>query len=90
MNTNKGTKASGRIEALRERERQIRAAIVAETLKRKRRDFKDLERLKTIIGGALLTSAAEDPAFAGELKERLEAVELAESERNFLRLKRWL
>jgi hypothetical protein len=81
---------SARIDALKERERQIRAAIAAETVKRKKREFKEFERLKTIIGGALLASAAEDQSFAQHLKERLARCAVVESEKTFLRAKGWL
>jgi hypothetical protein len=85
-----GNNGNGRIEALKERERQIRAAIAAETVKRKKREFKEFERLKSIIGGALLSAAAEDPAFAGHLRERLVKCAVVESDKNFLRGKGWL
>jgi uncharacterized membrane protein len=87
MQLNINTK--GRIEALKERERQIREAIAAETVKRKKREFKDYERLKRIIGGALLAAALEDPTFANHLKERLAKCVLSENEVSFLRSKGW-
>lgn len=79
-----------RIQALRDRERQIRAAIAAETVKRKKREFKEFERLKNVIGGALLATAAEDPTFALHLKERLQKAAIVESDKAFLRSKGWL
>jgi len=88
--TKNGTINSGRIEALREKERQIRAAIAAETVKRKKREFREFERLKNIIGGALLANAVEDAVFSGHLKERLQKAVTAESDRSFLRGKGWL
>jgi hypothetical protein len=88
--TNGNNNGKGRIEALRERERQIRAAIAAETVKRKKREFKEFERLKNIIGGALLASAAEDTAFAHHLRERLAKCAVVEGEKTFLRAKGWL
>jgi hypothetical protein len=88
--TNGNNNGNGRIEALKERERQIRAAIAAETVKRKKREFKEFERLKNIIGGALLSAAAEDTSFAGHLRERLAKCALVESDKNFLRSKAWL
>lgn len=81
---------NGRIETLRERERQIRAAIAAETVKRKKREFREFDRLKLIIGGALLASAAEDTAFAQHLRERLAKCAVVESDKNFLRTKGWI
>ncbi len=90
MNDNDNGNRNGRIEALREREREIRAAIAKETVKRKKREFKEFERLKNIIGGALLASAAEDTAFAQHLRERLAKCAVVESDKNFLRGKGWV
>jgi hypothetical protein len=92
MRDNKGTNGinSGRIAALKERERQIRAAIAAETVKRRKREFKELEKLKTVIGGALLATAADDQVFALHLKERLQKAAIVESDKTFLRSKGWL
>lgn len=89
MNDDNGNR-NGRIETLRERERQIRAAIAAETVKRKKREFKEFERLKNIIGGALLASAAEDTTFTQHLRERLAKCAVVESDKTFLRSKGWL
>jgi len=88
--TNGNNNGNGRIDALRERERQIREAIAKETVKRKKREFRDFERLKKLIGGALLVAAETDTSFAGHLKERLTKCELTESERAFVRGKGWL
>jgi len=89
MNDGNGNR-NGRIELLRKREAEIRAAIAAETVKRKKREFKEFDRLKNIVGGALLAMAAEDQAFALHLKERLQKAVVVESERNLLRSKGWL
>jgi hypothetical protein len=85
-----GSNGNGRIELLKKREAEIRAALAAETVKRKKREFKEFERLKKIIGGALLANAAEDPTFAAHLKERLQKAVVAEGEKGFLLSKGWL
>ena len=90
MNDNNNGNRNGRIELLRKRETEIRAAIAVETVKRKKREFKEFERLKNIIGGALLSNAAEDPTFAAHLKERLQKAVVVEGEKNLLRAKGWL
>jgi hypothetical protein len=92
MNNNEknGSNGNERIAALKARERQIREAIARETVKRKKQEFRQLERLKTVIGSALLATAAEDPTFALHLKERLQKAALVESEKNFLLSKGWL
>jgi hypothetical protein len=83
-------RSNERIELLKKREAEIRAAIAAETVKRKKREFKEFERLKNIVGGALLANAAEDPVFAAHLKERLQKAVVVEGERNLLRSKGWV
>jgi hypothetical protein len=90
MNSNGETNGNERIARLRAKEKQIREAIAAETVKRKKREFREFERLKSVIGGALLANAADDPAFAAHLKERLQKAAMVESERIFLRSKGWL
>jgi hypothetical protein len=85
-----GSNGNGRIELLKKREAEIRAALAAETVKRKKREFKEFERLKKIIGGALLANAAEDPTFAAHLKERLQKAVVAGGEKGFLFSKGWL
>ena len=84
------TNGTGRIAFLKEKEKQIRAAIAAETVKRKKREFREFERLKTVISGALLANAAEDATFAVHLKERLQKAAMVESEKNLLRSKGWV
>jgi hypothetical protein len=90
MDTTKGTSSKERIQALRERERQIRAAIAIETVKRKRREFKEFERLKSVIGGALLACAAQNNDFQLMLKGVLKTAAVVESEKKLLRAKGWL
>jgi hypothetical protein len=90
MDTTKGTSGKERIEALRQRERQIRAAIAIETVKRKRREFKEFERLKSVIGGALLAFAAQNTDVELMLKGVLKTAAVVESEKKLLRAKGWL
>ena len=90
MDNNRRNGSNERIELLKKREAEIRAAIAAETVKRKKREFKEFERLKNIVGGALLANAAEDPVFAAHLKERLQKAVVVEGERNLLRSKGWV
>jgi hypothetical protein len=90
MEKSNGSNGNGRIEALKKREAEIRARIAEERVRQQRRAEKEYERLKTIVGGALLANAAEDPTFAAHLKERLQKAVVAESEQSFLRSKGWL
>jgi hypothetical protein len=50
-----------RIEALRKREAEIRAKIAVEESKRRKRDEKDRERVRLLVGGALLVDAEKNP-----------------------------
>lgn len=85
-----GSNGNGRIEVLKKREAEIRAKIAEERVRQQRREWKEYDRLKNIVGGALLAMAAEDQAFALHLKERLQKAVVVESERNLLRSKGWV
>ena len=87
---NAGSNGNGRIEVLKKREAEIRAKIAEERVRQQRREWKEYDRLKNIVGGALLAMAAEDQAFALHLKERLQKAVVVESERNLLRSKGWV
>ena len=79
-----------RIDALRKREAEIRARIAAERVRQQRRAEKEYERLKSVIGGVLLESAAQHPDFELMLKSTLASAALGESDRKLLRAKGWL
>ena len=79
-----------RIEFLKKREAEIRAKIAQERVREQKREWKEFDRLKGIVGGVLLAIAADDPVFAGQFKDRLRKAALPESERNFLRAKGWV
>jgi len=64
-----------------------KAAIASENLKRKRREWKDFERLKSVVGGALLANAAEHPDFDLLLKDVLRSAAIVESDKKLLRSK---
>jgi hypothetical protein len=64
--------------------------LAAERVKQQKREWREYERLKSIVGGALLASAAEDQTFSLHLKERLQKAAIVESEKNFLRSKGWV
>jgi hypothetical protein len=52
-----------RIDLLKQRERDIRAALAAEQMKLAKRRQRDTERLERIIGGAVVKAAAVFPQF---------------------------
>jgi len=79
-----------RLDALKKREAEIKAKIAVEQVKRKRREWKEYERLKTVIGGVLLASASKHPDFELMLKSTLAAAEITESEKKLLRERGWI
>jgi hypothetical protein len=60
-----------RIEALKEREREIRAQITAEQIRLAKKRQKEDGKLCAIVGRAVVEHAAQSPAFLATLKEVL-------------------
>lgn len=79
-----------RLEALKQRETELRAQIAAERVKLQRREFREYERLKSIVGGACLEVGAKDRAVELMLKTVLATATLIESEKKMLRAKGWI
>lgn len=75
---------TGKLDVLRKREAEIRAKIAAETVKLKRHQWKEFERLKNAVGGAVLAGAAQDAEVALFLKNVLARAAMAESDRKLL------
>ena len=91
MEAKNGNNGIGRIEALKKREAEIRARIAEERVRQQRRAEKEYERLKTIVGGALLANAAKNADFELMLKGVLKTAAIeAESDKKLLRAKGWL
>jgi hypothetical protein len=89
MNHN-GTSGNERLDALKKREAELRAQIAAERVKQQRREWREYERLKNIVGAAVLANAAESPDFDAVLKGVLKGAALVESEKKLLRGKGWI
>ncbi len=86
-----GSNGNGRIELLKKREAEIRARIAEERVRQQRREEKEYERLKNIVGGALLANAAKNADFELMLKGVLKTAGIAaESDRKLLRSKGWI
>ena len=81
---------NGRLDALLKREAALKEAIVREKLARQRRAAKEFERLKNIVGGALLANAAQHPDFELLLKSTLAKSALDDADTKFLRAKGYL
>ena len=85
-----GPNGNERIEALRKREADIKAKIAVERVRQQRRLSKEFDRVKSIVGGALLANASQHPDFELLLKGILRDAALEESEKKLLRSKGWL
>lgn len=77
------------IEALREREKAIRAQIAQATADQRKRDAKNRKRLAEIIGGALI-GADIPPDLKSSIKGILAASALEDRARRFLAEGGWL
>lgn len=89
--TGTGSTANGRIDALKKREAEIRARIAEERVRQQRRAEKEYERLKNIIGGALLANAEKNADFELMLRGVLKtATIVSEGDRKLLRSKGWV
>lgn len=73
MDTNNGTNGNGRIEFLKQKEREIRARLAAEQVKQQKAKAKELKRDFADIGETLCRYAWETPAFHLTLKQMLTA-----------------
>jgi hypothetical protein len=79
---------TGRIEALKKKEADIRAKLAAEQLKIKRRMDRENARLFALVGEALCRNAAQNPdGFGLMLKQVLTSAVTDDRSREFLRMK---
>jgi hypothetical protein len=83
------TNGNGRIEALREREKAIRAAISAESEKLQKREAKEQRRLAEIIGGALI-EASIPPDLKSDISRILTVAPLEDRSKRLLLKRGWL
>lgn len=93
MDTNgkNGSNGNERIELLKKREAEIRAKLAAERLKQQKREWREYERLKSIVGAALLAAASENADFEQMLKGVLKTTAIpSESDKRLLAAKGWL
>jgi hypothetical protein len=79
---------NGLIEALREREKALRAQIAAATADQRKREAKNRKRLAEIIGGALID--ADIPAdLKSSIRQILAGAGLEDRARRFLQERGW-
>jgi hypothetical protein len=89
-NKTNGNTGGGRIEALKEREREIRARIAAEQVRMARRKQKVNAKLFALVGETLTQYAAQSPDFQLMLKQVLQTAVTDERSREFLKGQGWL
>jgi uncharacterized membrane protein len=70
---------SGRIEALREKEKAIRAQIAAENQKQQKKKARDRARLFRVVGAALVEHAAQSPDGFGLMLRQVLATAVTDS-----------
>ena len=79
-----------KIEALRKREADIRAKIAAEETKRRKREEKELSRVKLLVGGAFLADIEKNSDTRAGVVAVLDRAITNEKDRAFLKAQGWL
>jgi hypothetical protein len=69
METTNGTNGPGRIEFLKQKEREIRARLAAEQAKQQKAKQKSLKREFSDLGETLCSYASQSPPFRAALRE---------------------
>jgi hypothetical protein len=85
----KEMEVNNRLNALRQRESQLRAKIAAEVKSQQKRQWRDLDRLRNIVGGALVRIGDQNPDFKLMLMQSIQGAELTPAERAFLKAQGW-
>jgi hypothetical protein len=80
-----------KLEHLRKKEAEIKAALAAEKVKQWQKTQRDQARLFSIVGQALVENCAKQPESVGVMvRQILAASDLRESDRAFLTGKGWV
>jgi len=90
MQTNNGSIANDKLNALLKRQSALRAALRAEREKRRANAEKEHQRLIEIVGRAVLANAEQSPEFKQFILGVLRTSTLPENEQRFLKTKGWL
>ena len=78
-----------KLDILRQRESELRTQIAAEVKRQQKRQWRDLDRLRTLLGSALLRLADQNPDFKRMLIQSIQSAELTPGERAFLKSQGW-
>jgi hypothetical protein len=84
-----GGEAISKLDALRQRESELRAKIAAEVKRQQKRHWRELDRLRTIVGGALIRLADQSPEYKLMLVQSIQSADLSPAERAFLKSQGW-
>jgi hypothetical protein len=80
-----------KLEHLRKKEAEIKAALAAEKVRQWQKTQRDNSRLASIIGAALVENCAKQPESVGVMvRQILAASDLRETDRAFLVTKGWV
>ena len=85
----KQMEVNNKLDALRQRESELRAKIAAEVKRQQKRQWRDLDRLRTIVGSALVRVADQNSDFKLMLIQSIQGAELTPAERAFLKTQGW-
>jgi hypothetical protein len=81
---------NGRIEFLKQKERDIRAALAAEMVKKAKREKRETDKLDALLGAAVRKTGAESPDFRLMIAQTALSGITDEKARRFLAGKGWL
>ena len=81
--------SKNKLDALREREIALRAKIAEEMKRQQRHQWRTFDRLRTIIGGAVVRLGNQNPDFKRMLVQSMQTADLTSSEREFLKSQGW-
>lgn len=85
-----GGNNGNRIDVLRKREADLRAAIAAEKVKQQKRREKERERLCAIVGAICVRDGEETPEYKAMLIRVIQGADLSDADRAFLLRMGWL
>lgn len=80
---------TNKLDALRQREITLRAKIAEEVKRQQKHQWRTFDRLRTIIGGAAVRIADQNPNFKLMLSQAIQSAELTPAERAFLKSQGW-
>jgi hypothetical protein len=90
MANNHSSNGNSRLEALRQREAALRAAIATERVKEQKRREKELDRLFSLVGEICVRDGEESPEYKAMLIRVMQGATISDANRAFLARMGWL